>query len=270
MTLITRLSQAFTDTSLPILQKDPVIPNAGGVLLYDFKNVATYSGAAGAIGSYDSMVNNNWPTFTGDASKQYDPATGRVSTTSISEMPIQDASNRVFADTTASYCISIWVYIPATMADAQGVLRLGAGTGGNNPNFSLLVNTGTTPSRVKFFRPASTDSTTFQNSYVETVTTDSVVRLGYTWQKNSGNWQHKGSINNGAPSAWVNSTFGTGSDGVQDQSAWSGGLFGNGGAAWSSDSPSIYRLYVENLSVSGRTPEQVWDADWARGNGRFS
>ena len=57
-------------------------------------------------------------------------------------------------------------------------------------------------------------------------------------------------------------THGTGADGIQLNSAWKLKLH--------QTFPGLARFYVENLSVSGRTAEEVWAADWARGNGRFS
>lgn len=278
MTLITRLSTAFTDTTLPILQRDPVIPNAGGVVLFDFKNPGTWPSQDSPVTSYNSLVNNSWPTLTATNTNQtYDPSTGRVTATSGTALFMEDASNRLFADTTANYCISFWVYMPSSNPAYATYFAKGAGnTNTNTHSFIVRVGIGDSE-RIEMYRPSSTDGSATANAVSfgtptvddDNLATDAVYRVGYAWSKNAGQWQHKGILNNGTPTSYANSTFGTGADGVQENAAWTGKLFGSAGGASSTDL-GVYRFYLENLTVSGRTPEQVWDADWARGNGRYS
>jgi hypothetical protein len=278
MTLITRLSTAFTDTTLPILQKDPVIPNAGGIVLFDYKNPGTWLSQGSQVTSYNSLVNNSWPTLSAsNGNNTYDATTGRVTATSSTSLPLEDSSNRLFADTTANYCISLWVYMPTSNPDRATYFSKGIGSQNVNTHSFVVRVFQTDTESIQMFRPASTDGSatinliTFGSAAVddENLPTNAVHRVGYAWSKNAGQWQHKGILNNGTPTSYVNSTFGTGTDGVQENAAWTGSLFGAAGG----EAPTglgVYRFYLENLTVSGRTPEQVWDADWARGNGRFS
>ena len=278
MTLITRLSTTFTDTTLPILQKDPVIPNAGGVVLVDFKNTGTWPSQESPITSYNSLVNNNWPTLTAsNSSTTYNATTGRVTATGAVSLPVEDASNRLFADTAANYCISLWVYLPDSNPFFSSYFSKGTGNVNVNTHSFFVRVGGTGSERIEMYRPASTDGSASSNGIVfgtttvddEDLPTNGIYRLGYAWSKNAGQWQHRGILNNNTPTAWANSTFGTGADGVQENASWTGRLFGDSGGA-ASTGLGVYRFYLENLTVSGRTPEQVWAADWARGNGRFS
>lgn len=278
MTLITRLSTAFTDTTLPILQKDPVIPSAGGVVLFDFKNTGTWPSQASPITSYDSLVNNNWPALTAsNSSNTYSAATGRVTATGAISLPLENASKRLFADTTANYCLSMWVYLPDNNPAYATYFVRGAGNLNSNTHSFVVRVSNTDTEVIEMFRPSSTDANGTQNGVGfgtgtvndNNLPVNTVYRLGYAWSKNAGQWQHRGILNNDTPTAWANSTFGTGADGVQENASWTGALFGAAGGA-APTGLGVYRFYLENLTVSGRTAEEVWAADWARGNGRFS
>jgi hypothetical protein len=277
MTLITRLSTTFTDTTLPILQKDPVIPSAGAVVLYDFKNPGTWPDQTSPITSYSSLVNNNWPTLSPTptpAQHTYNSTSGRITpldtATASFGFPVEDASTRLFADLTANYCISMWLYKPATATgpfDIGYFARNASGGTPNNAEHSLIVRINPDTNQIQIQRP---DAFFTSNSVTLSAPGNAVSRVGYAWSKNSGTWQHKGILNNGSPTAYVDSTFGTGANGIKDNAAWTGRLFGAYGFASADSAQGIYRFYVENLTLSGRTPEEVWDADWARGNGRYS
>jgi len=276
MTLITRLSTAFTDTDLPILQRDSVIPNAGAVVLYDFKNPGTWPDQTSPITSYASLVNNDWPTLSPTptpAEHTYDSTSGRVTPLDTAAasfgFPVEDASTRLFADLTANYCISMWVYKPTTTTafDIGYFARNASGGVAQGTDHSLIVRIEPSANVIQFLRP---DSSFTSNLVALSAPGNAVSRIGYAWSKNSGTWQHKGILNNGSPTAYVDSSFGTGANGIQDNAAWTGRLFGAYGYASADSGMGIYRFYVENLTLSGRTPEQVWAADWARGNGRFS
>ena len=277
MTLITRLSTTFTDATLPILPKDPVIPNAGAVVLYDFKNVNTWPDQTSPITSYSSLVNNNWPTLSPTptpAQHTYNSTSGRITpldtATASFGFPVEDASTRLFADLTANYCISMWLYKPATATgpfDTGYFARNASGTTPSNAEHSLIVRIDANQNTIQFQRP---DTGFYDNSVELSAPGDAVSRVGYAWSKNNGVWQHKGILNNGASTSYVNSTFGSSANGVKDDPTWIGRLFGSYGSASADSALGIYRFYVENLTVSGRTAEDVWAADWARGNGRFS
>lgn len=264
MALITKLSSAFTDTSLPILQKDPVIPNAGGIVLLDFKNLGCHPTQGSTISSYTQLVNAGWATLTPSGTISYNSTTGRATSASGTGIIYFDnTSGSVFSSTTANYCLSAWLYLPDTLPGGYPELIVkgtGLGNTGNN-TFSLYSRTTGTFDGFEFGRPSATGNA-LQNLASMSPANGTVYRFGYAWSKNSGTWQHKSVVNNGNPTAWTNSTFGTGADGVQNRSE-RGEIRLNGDIG-------IYRFYLENLTLSGRTPEQVWAADWARGNGRFS
>lgn len=277
MTLITKLGTSFTDTALPVLQKDPVIPNTGGVVLYDFKSPSTWASQGSPITSYSSLVGTTWPTLTAsDNNATYSSSTGRVtaSAAAYTSLPTENAGNRLFADLTANYCLSIWIFKPSTAYSSASPAYFSKcpqdfSVSLNQNQHSLAIEGNSGINGVRIMRPASTDGNAQTNIASFSSLATGVHRLGYAWAKNSGQWQHRSILNNGTASAWANSTFGTGTNGVQENSAWTGRLFGHLGGTHA-QGLGIYRFYLENLTLSTRTPEQVWAADWARGNGRFS
>ena len=92
--------------------------------------------------------------------------------------------------------------------------------------------------------------------------------MGYAWQWSGSNWQAKSVANNGTPSAWGDISGLTDSNVGLYNTAFDHPFLINFGSA--SVGGSVYRLLIEDLTESGRTPEEVWAADWAVGNGRFS
>jgi hypothetical protein len=104
--------------------------------------------------------------------------------------------------------------------------------------------------------------------------------LGFAWYKSGGNWYQRAILDeNSLSSELATPRFDTAGidmgqsthDGSRDiaqllsvgmGSFFTQPVYGTGFG--------LYRMYWENLTESGRTPEQVWAADWARGNGRFS
>lgn len=314
MTLITRLSTAFTDTTLPILQKDPVIPAAGARILLDFKSPGTWNQSDSTIGKTDpiySLVNNGAPTgldpglvyqntdqvngSTHTATMNYDAATGRVT------FPAGDASAGalestrylekngsfyIIDDLTAGYCFSMWLYIDANgavctllndMRDGNDNARRGFVVSYRNDQKRIMVSK---PSRIGFPIDASTTaSSRNDNEFLSPDNlTSGVYRVGYAWYKVNGVWKYRGIWDNAIGTEVNMLGFGTtGYDagqathnGARDpRRNWGIGKWLNGTTAFGT-THGLYRLYVENLTVSGRTPEQVWAADWARGNGRFS
>lgn len=266
MTLITKLSSAFSDTSLPILQRDPVIPNAGGVVLLDFKNPGCNPTQGSTISSYNQLVSAGWPTLTTFGTVNYNSTTGRATSASgVSGFYWDSTSGSVFSDTTANYCLSFWLFLPDVLPDytnAELIVKGIGFTNTNNNSLSIFSRTTGSFDGFEIYRPSTTISSSLQNKASLGGITGGVYRFGYAWSKNSGTWQHRSIINNGSPSSWTDSTFGTGADGVQDRS--------ERGEIRLRQDIGVYRFYLENLTLSGRTPEQVWDADWARGNGRYS
>ena len=274
MTLITRLSTAFTDATLPILRKDPVLPDtaltgAGDQVLYDWKNVGTWPSQAGTINAGDTFFSLADPNVAGvgdgvdaNIAATYDSATGRVSTTNTAGLYIEESYDDIFSDPTADYVVSFWMSRDVT---SFYPLLSQKGTGNVNVNtHSFAIYGGDNTTSVAWHHPRAGDPDANRNRVnFAAVTLGTMNRYGVHWTKSSGSWRIRGVLNNNTPGGYIAMTHGTGANGIQLNSAWKWRLR----AESASD---IARIYVENLSVSGRTAEEVWDADWARGNGRFS
>lgn len=334
MTLITRLSTTFTDTTLPKLLRDPILVD-GSMYLIDGKNPYTYSGAGAdnllsptepllsladapfADGTnpgqgywFSTETPTNLSTVT--RSLSHDPATGRFS------FPAQPEGNRFgrFIESEAtgtyifnafdSYCISAWLYIGNT--GGQWLYFQGAGSDNARAGLSAEVslnpgpddgdaNNGPTwkrPSRVGYpIEPGVTATTRNDNlghAYGQqpAVLSTGIYRVGFAWYRKSngayafgnvGDWHQQAIFQEAlqgeiaTPShVTTGLDLGQSTAGGARDPYWVATLGGRGGAntgLWGTDT-ALCRFYVENLTVSGRTPEQVWAADWARGNGRFS
>jgi len=262
MTLITKTTTAFTDTSLPILQKDPVLPNVGGVVLFDFKNVGTWSSQSSPVTTFTSLTNNSWPVLSAsNASNTYSPSTGRVTATGNTDLSLETSGSRLFADLTANYCFSLWIYVPTAFSFYETYLSKGTGSN-TNADRTLTVRGGSGNRLLEISRSGGSDLFSY------TAPAAGVYRLGYAWSKNSGTWQYKTCVNQ-SENNWQTSASGTGANGVYENTANNGVLFGSAGGA-APTGLGVYRFYLENLTLSGRTASQVWAADWERGNGRYS
>lgn len=319
MALITRLSSAFTDTTLPLLQKDPVLPAAGGVLLLDGKNPGCWTGAS-TIGVTDPLYSLSrttaadgttpgqgyWtsygtPTDLSTISKPlaYNSTTGRITfpsagTSNAARFIESQSQARYLFNGTDNFCISVWAYIAPTgtivllttqPSGTSSSTRVGltmyaqagaGGSGGAAGGFQAFRR-----SAIGYpISPGVTATANTQNFAYGGVNnspvglTAGIHRLGYAWYKKAdGNWYNKPILDQTVGTELATPTHvTTGIDlgqstagGARDPyhvAAIAPGNFGTDNG--------IYRLYIENLTLSGRTPEQVWAADWTRGNGRFS
>lgn len=312
--LITKLSSAFTDTTLPILQKDPVLPNAGGVFLLDSKNSASWNGssviavdaplntltrAAAADGTNPGLgvfsVGENTPVSLSSVSKPlaYNSATGRITFPTTSDPTAaarfieSQAQGLYLFNGTDAFCISAWVYVAPT-----GVLHLlfTQPAGNNNARQGLTITASvasgfqvTRPSMVGYpISPGVTQTVATANAAYGTAATitSGIHRLGYAWyRKTDNNWYGRPILNQVLGSELATPSHVT--TGIDLGQTTAGGprnqyyvaALGNRRqvhpGTFGTDN-GFYRLYIENITVSGRTPEQVWAADWARGNERFS
>ena len=273
MTLITRLSTAFTDTTLPILRKDPVLPvtaltGAGDRVLYDWKNAGTWPSQAGTIATGanffslgDSTVPGVGDGVAASFNATYNPTNGKV--ISDGDFFLEDNYDDIFSDPTADYVVSLWMSIEST-GFYPAYMQKGISNLNSNQN-SFVIYGGNNQQTFEWYQPAATDTDSRANFFIvpsSLITLGVVNRFGIHWTKSSGSWRLRGVFNNNTPGAYRAMTHGTGADGIQLNSAWKLKLH--------QTFPGLARFYVENLSVSGRTAEEVWAADWARGNGRFS
>ena len=275
MTLITRLSTAFTDTTLPLLRKDPVLPTtsltgAGDRVLYDWKNVGTWPSQATAINAGQQFFSLADPTVAGvgdgvaaNISATYNPTTGRVSTVNFPGLILEDAATDIFSDPAADYVVSFWMSVDAVRAFPALITK---GSGDLNTNtHSFIVYGGNSNTSVTWYQPAATDAdarSNFISFPSSSITLGQMNRFGIHWTKSSGSWRIRGVLNNGTPQAYKSMTHGTDANGIQ--------ILSSRLAVRAEAEMDFARIYVENLTVSGRTAEQVWDADWARANGRYS
>lgn len=341
MALKTTLTATFSNSN-PILQRDPAIPSAGGVVLFDFLARGTWPSQGSPITSYASLVNNDWPSLAPTNNHTYSPSTGRVtpSNTSTLSFPCEPAAQttisagitlpsgsvapvavtlanasylangasratliaatpgtlvrdgsgnytfapllapassvtiasgssvansatRLFADPTANYYLDFWAFRPTTFTSLRNGY-FGGNTAQSTPNTSTehsILITGSNTQGIEIRRPSPGS---FDGNYINLQpTANAVFRIGYGWAKNGGIWQHRAIVNNGTPTNWANSTHGSGANGIQDNAAWTNRLFGGFGGATSDSNLGIYRFYVENLSISGRTFEEAAAACWA-------
>lgn len=271
MTLIKRYTSNVTDISMSRLKLDPALSDvdAANLLLIDTKSQFCWPSQASSVTTSDRLFNiarSAWPQIVPTTTLTYDPVTGRLGggSSNFSALTCEDASNQVFTNTANSFAISLWVFVPATHAANAMTVDDASSQSLNVATRSFGFYAGNTNSRIGgFYRAASGDANSLGNSYVAPAVASGIHRYGYTWAKNGGTWQHRGILNNGVPSVWTNSTFGTGTPGVQNNTAWNL-LIGNA-ASW-----PFCRLMIEDLTLSGRTSDQFWAADWARASGRFS
>ena len=284
MTLITRLSTAFTDATLPKLRRDPAISD-GTTLLFEPKNTFCYPSQATSVvpaewatmrniaqDEYKAITGTDWPTFSksslfssdGQNTLNYDATDNYLygSSANVYDGPMVGSASHLFPDNTHNYCMSFFVWCdPLTDPNHYNIIQC------QNTRFASA-----TASEVSFTLGQFSNSSqvTFSKSNgtsriapVLDVSRSAVVQIGMAWQVNNGVWQYKTCVNNVA-SGWVNDAAGSSANpGIANGSTFACEI--KPGA-----DHRIYRMLVEDMTVSTRTPEEVWAADWARGNGRFS
>ena len=357
MTLITRLSTSFTDTTLPLLKRDPVLPSVGGRYLIDAANgysvsgltssaataspynAALYSLTDDGIATTGAVIGNHVlrdkapgasgvPTDMEDAAGLYRAGIGYTGGSApyfwFPDQPdhpsgtfnglnsITDGSKRLryieserdglypIDDPSHGYTVSVWVKLGTSSKSALFNRNLTSTPPGGSgyPGFSLTASSaGISVRRDQTGAFANWRTSGSSNSYVtnsQTVlaspSTATIYRIGYSWywDATASAWREKWLIDDGTVgtktvSAWDQEANGidlgqgvstNGSAvGVRTPYAvmgFGGDPFSSSEAGWWGSDHKLYRLYIEDTTRSGRTPEQVWDADWARGNGRFS
>lgn len=198
---------------------------------------------------------------------------------------------------TSNYCMSIWVY---HSGDATDRVMLHLGNGGTNSGTREGLRLVLKPATWQMWRHANTLPAAFPTNAGGNVSSaqknwafgggsdqpgptlsPGIHRLGYTWYKSGSIWRSQPITNQTVGTDLANTGFEsqgidlgqTTHDGARDN-FWHthiGGIAhsGAGSSCWGTNH-ALCRIYIENLSLSGRTAQQVWDADWARANGRFS
>lgn len=271
MTLITRLSTSFTDTTLPKLVKDPAIVD-GTRLLVDMKSVGTWPSQAGSITTSNqlfSLVDNTWPTLGVRGTHTYNSTRGglqgNAQVDASSGLWLSDTSTGIFGDATHAWAFTFWFY------------RGAAAAGGT---FKLLED------RAVEYTSNSTGGPTTLNvigadgtsnlKYLIGANYSVLRRIGFTvYQDGSNVWKVRTVTDNTVSSAEnlsgaTNTAGGAGIRASASATTRPRVFPAPGGFSPVPTDHLFYRIFVEDLTVSGRTYQQAFDADWARGNGRYS
>lgn len=289
MTFITKLTSTFSDTTLPRLLSDPVWNEAGGRVLFDSKNLICHPAQASTITASTALASageNSWP-ITNSTTHDYNSTTGRITQlgagggSTYIRLENSGANNAgpysIFNNATHDYAGVLWFYAPASHTATNPAL-FAKGVGNNSSSQTLTISFDASSNVLRVCRPKSTDSGFNNNALVTSALSAGVHRIAFAWSKASGTWTRYGLLNQATAVTNNGSTdtFSTGTDGINlptGGATWDADLFGNLGSGYfnfTNCQAGIYRFYLENLTQSGRTRTQVWDADWAYANGRFS
>lgn len=289
MTLVTRLSATFTDATLPRLISDPVWNEDGGRVLFDAKNLICHPTQSTTIIPSTPLASageNNWPITT-STGRNYNPSTGRITPYAAGggsagiTMENSGSGNTgpypIINNASHAYAGVLWFYVPASFT-ANSPTLLSKGAGSTSSSNSLTISFDGTTNVLRVTRPKQTDTGYNNNAIVTPTLTEGVHRIGFGWDKADGTWKRRGILNQATAVTGADSvdTFGSDTNGVNLPAAgstWDLLLFGNIGFGFfnfTNAEIGIYRFYAENLTQSGRTIQQVWDADWAYANGRYS
>lgn len=270
MTLITRLSTTFTDTALPKLVKDPAIVD-GTRLLVDMKSVGTWPSQTGSITTSDqlfSLVDNSWPTLGVRGTHTYDSTRGGLQANAQADansgLWLSDTSTGIFNDATHAWAFTFWFYRGAAASGTFFLLQdrsvefTSNGTGG--------------PTTLTVFGADGSSNPAYLIGGAYSV----LRRVGFAVYQDAGNqWKYR-TVTDNSVSSESNLSGATNTAGGAGLRASASGttrprvFSAPGGFASVPTDYLFYRTFVEDLTVSGRTYQQAFDADWARGNGRYS
>jgi hypothetical protein len=280
MTLITRLSTAFTDTTLPILRKDPVLTGTGSLILYDFK--ATANQAAGFNPASPQFVNlgtyagrtSITPLSIAPSNYAYDQTKGAIvwNTGSPNPIPVEDNASSGSSDlfnTTDDFLVILWASRRAADLGTfffNNYLGKGSGSTSSGDQSFYFMNNGTTPSnsiiaRINFNTVSShATSASFPTG---PSSGGNPVQLAMHWFWNGSAWEMN-AYSNKVKAAAEPTSANPMRLAATNLSFFRqvGGYGGNGS--------QVHRLVIENLTASGRTAAEVLALDYAYSNGRFS
>lgn len=290
-----KLPVNFTDTTLPVLADDPVLTN-GSLALVELADLPGVPAAGSStllpniaasrvrpllpVGVTDAQVR---PTL--QVSATLAPTHGKLERTSrgglhaaftqtngVAQQGAQlrlPTAIREFMAANPSHKFGLWVWLKTTRATLGQHQRISFGRAfisgaandfGANINQStiLMLNYGTTSA---WFAPGPDSAyytlTAGSNTVGTTARTYAAVKGG--WSATAG--QAGGASNPPATAADLVATINMGTVGGA----------GNGGGTLLNSAPStvLYRMYLEDLTVSGRTPEAVNALDQAAFNAAF-
>jgi hypothetical protein len=270
MTLITRLSTNFTDTTLPKLVKDPAIVH-GTRLLVDMKSPGTWPSQASSITTSDqlfSLVDNSWPTLGVRGTHTYDSTRGGLHANAQADADtglwLSDTSSGIFNNATHAWAFTFWFYRGAAatgtfiLLEDEAVTIKSNGTGG--------------PCTLNVIGANGSDN----NRYLLATNYGVLRRIGFTVYQNASNQWKLRTVTDNSVSSEIDLAGATNTAGGAGLMVSASGttrprvFAAPGGFNIVPTDYLFYRTFAEDLTVSGRTYQQAFDADWARANGRFS
>lgn len=265
VSVIQKLSSAFTDTTLPKLYRDPIM-NAGTLALFDFLNSYCNPNADGALASgvtFNNMVDGSPIGATLNASGNASNLTGKTGL-SLSGAAGSTAKLLTFGTAGAfddavlkhNFLYTLWLKTPAA-SPATGytpLLSLSPSGAGNGNAAQMWSDTGSDGYTVRFQQ--GNGSGTAVNSQRAATANNAVAQVGY--RMNPGNGEYE-MFYNGA-------SLGTLTGGPTSPLSAAAMTLAIGGGY----NGTIYRMSVEDLTVSGLTGAAQIAADYAANSGRFA
>lgn len=270
MTLIRQITANFTDTARPVLVRDPVIPANGARVLVDMKSAVTWPSQAASLTTSSqlfSVVQNSWPTLSVRGIHAYSPLRGGLqgnnTADSNSGLWLSNATTNIIDAATNAWAVTFWFYRGALHS---GSLRL------IEDNAFQIQSNNAGPWFWRIFGANGTVNEQYFDGSVYGI----LRRAGFTVYQDAGNiWRYRTVSNTSVSSEFALSGATNTPGGAGLRASASGTTRPRVFAVPGGFNPIptdflFYRFYAENLTLSGRTYQQVFDADWARGNGRFS
>jgi hypothetical protein len=236
------------------------------------KSVGTWPSQTGSITTSDqlfSLVDNSWPTLGVLGTHTYNSTRGGLQANAqadaTSGLWLSDTSTGIFNDATHAWVFTFWFYRGAATSGSFTLLE---------DNAVIIKSTGTGgPCTLNIIGADGSDN----NRFLLATNYNILSRIGFTVYKNESNQWKLRTVTDNSVSSEIDLAGATNTAGGAGLRASASGTtrprvfpVPGGGFAPVPTDYLFYRTFVEDLTVSGRTYQQAFDADWARGNGRFS
>jgi hypothetical protein len=276
MTLITKLTTSFSDTTLPKLRLDPLLTDAATPLLYDFKSSAgrntSFNPSAPSfknLGTYTTVGSITPSTANFPWSSTKGALTYASNTDNLTIALESYATSQIF-NSTDNFVVILWASKRSADLGAffyTNYLCKGAGNTGSGDQTLAFMHGGTTASFTGVRARVRLASSAGAAGDISTIGGPSIggspVQLAMSWRWTGTQWlatsysngvKDAGEITSASP-LWLASSNLT--------------FFGQTGG-YGAKGSQVHRLLIENLTGSGRTAQDVVTLDYATNNGRFS